>query len=478
MSTTGIEIYRALAEVLSRDQESGQDVATGIAGDHTTTTLTDAIDLKYSSTDLNIYDRKFVYLEALGEQSRVTVGGLSVNGVFTLSPNVTDAPTVPTGNATNVTTTATTLTDTDESMTIDEWIGYTVYAGGQTLDVTSNTATVLTGTGGWSYGGAGPGAVAWTVGTRYIVSDYRIQILRRAVNDVLRSFYVPSFFPLSLHICTSDNNDMETAPATTFESNATNAALGDESTIVYNGAQALQVVGSVDGGYVHFGSVNVNDGESLYAAIMCSAASGATFRIIDLTNSNATVEDATTDEPKYMELLFPFTVPTDCEQIHARAISTTSGASTDWDDYQIWYASQGIYPGPSWLTRPSQMIDVRAFSQGTGGPSSDNDYRTNERMSFPLRWNIEREDMRGDRPLHLWVGGTGGARPYIYALRPLSSLASDSSTTPADKDKVVEFAADLIRNPEEGYKRLRNHVAAVLTRPDTHVLPRVGVSIG
>ena len=474
MNTTLIEYLRALVEALGR---GNQDIATGIAGDHTASSLTDAVDLKYSSTDLNIYDRKFVYLEALGEQSRITEGGTSVAGVLTLSPDVTDAPTVPTGSAANVTTTATTLTDTDESMTIDEWIGYTVYAGGQTLDVTSNTATVLTGTGGWSYGGSGPGAVVWTVGTRYIISDYRIQVLRSALNEVLRNLYVPCFFPLSLHICASDDNDMETAPATTFQSNATLAALGDESTIVYNGAQALQVVGSADGGYVHFGSVDVNDGESLYAAIMCSAASGATFRIIDLTNSNATIEDATTDEGKFMELSFLFAVPTDCEQIHARAISTTSGASTDWDDYQLWYGGQGVDPCPSWLTRPSQMIGVRAFPHGTGGPASDNDYRTNERMSFPLDWHVEREDIRGDRPLHLWVEGTGGSRPYIYALRPLSELSSDSATTTADKDKVVFWAEKLIREPDKASETLALMRAAALARPVTQVSRRVGTRI-
>lgn len=479
--TTGIELYRDLAVALA---ESAQDVVTGIASDHTTTSLTDGIDLYYSSADATTYDRKFIYLEALGEQSRITEGGLSTAGVFTLSPAVTDAPTVPAGSAANVTTTATTLTDTDETMTVNAWIGYTVYAGGQTLDVTSNTATVLTGTGGWSYGGAGPGAVVWTVGTRYIVGDHRIQILRRAINTVLRNMYVPCFFPLSLHICTSDDNDMETDPAATFDATKVNAILTNDTGTVFNGNQSLLVAASSDGGYTHLGIVGVNEGEPLYAAIMCYVTTGdsATFRIIDVTNSNATIEDATSDEPKWMEMVFPFTVPSGCERIHARVISDTALDGSRWDDYQIWRAGQGVYPGPSWLTRPSQMnssdgFGIRAFPHGTGGPASDNDYRTNERMSVPLRWHVEREDMRGDNPLHLWVEGTGGARPYIYALRPLSELASDSAITPADKDKVIDLAADLIRNPEEGYKRLRDHVAATLARPDTHVSPRVGVSI-
>lgn len=55
-----------------------------------------------------------------------------------------------------VTTTDTTLSDTRASWITDEWIGEVVAAGGKTLTVTSNTATVLTGAS-WS-GGGNPGS--------------------------------------------------------------------------------------------------------------------------------------------------------------------------------------------------------------------------------------------------------------------------------------------------------------------------------
>ena len=476
-TTTGIELYRTLAEALSSDE---QDVVTGIAGDHTVSSLTDAIDLYYSSADANTYDRKFIYLEALGEQSRVTVGGLSTAGVLTLSPNVTDAPTVPTGSAANVTTTATTLTDTDENLNTNEWVGYTVYAGGQTLDVTSNTATVLTGTGGWSYGGAGPGAVVWTVGTRYIVSDHRIQVLRNAINQVMRNLYVPSFFPLSLHIVGNDNNDMEGSGLDGDYSKSASAAIAAETTKVRNGAQSMKVTASAATQYAYTGNIPVNENQSLYAAIANAVDSGdsAEFRIVNVDDSNAAIENATNDEVAWMELVFQFSPPSGCERIQAWMISTANTDVSYWNDFQVWHGGRGVYQCPSWLTLSSQMLDVRAFPHGTGGPASDNDYRTNERMSIPLDWHIEREDIRGDSPLHLWVEGSGGARPYIYALRPLSELSSDSATTTADKDKVVFWAEKLIDEPDKASETLALMRATALARPVTRVSRRAGVRIG
>jgi len=46
--------------------------------------------------------------------------------------------------------TAKTLTDPTKSWTVNKWAGGTATCNGQTLVITSNTATVLTGTGGWS----------------------------------------------------------------------------------------------------------------------------------------------------------------------------------------------------------------------------------------------------------------------------------------------------------------------------------------
>lgn len=57
----------------------------------------------------------------------------------------------------NTGATDTTLTDSGKSWITDVFVGKTVLCNGKTMTVTSNTATVLTGTGGWS-GGGNPGS--------------------------------------------------------------------------------------------------------------------------------------------------------------------------------------------------------------------------------------------------------------------------------------------------------------------------------
>jgi hypothetical protein len=319
-------------------------------------------------------------------------------------------------------------------------------------------------------------------GDIYAITRDPPDVLNEAINETLRNMYVPCFFPLSMHIVQNDANDMEASTiATDYTDNTTDTgSLALESTIVFNGAQSLKVTCD-DTAAAEYASLDsalgVQENQSLYAAVMCYVTSGdsATFRVYDVTGS-ATIEDMTTDEPSWIELVSQFSTPSGCEQIDVHMISDAVDDVTYWDDLQIWRGSDWVYSCPSWLTKPGQMIDVRAFPQGTTGPASDNDYRSNERMSSPLDWEVEREDIRGDNPLHLWVNA-GSGRPYIYALRPLAELSTDAATTTADKDMVVSRAERLIREPERASELLGIWRAAVLTPPRAKSQVRHGVRI-
>jgi len=273
-------------------------------------------------------------------------------------------------------------------------------------------------------------------GDTYEVHEIHPNEIDNIIKAKVRNIYAPTFFPLSLHIMAGDDNDMESAPATNYSQ--TNGTRANESTIVHNGAQSLKLTASATGGYANAGSIGIPGSTPLYAAVMCYVTSGdsATFRVWDVTNS-AAIDDATSDEPSWMELIIPFTTPATCEQMDFRFISNADTDIAYWDDFHVWRQGTGVYPLPSWITRMDQVVDVVGFPQGTGGPSSDNDYRANERRSRSLRWGFEREDLRADKPLHIWVDGTYD-RPFIIARRNLTEPTSDTSSIFFDPEIIAE----------------------------------------
>jgi hypothetical protein len=386
---------------------------TGSATGGDTTSLIDTTELLYSSGDANAWDRKWVYRET--------------------SPS-----------------------DTVTSSRVTEG-GLNGSAGDLTLSPALSSS--------------------FASGNNYIITDQHIDVLKNAINNVQKSTFLETFYPLSLHVMGNDANDMEPSTIATDYS-STNATLATESTIVFNGAQSLKITATSAGGYANTGNIGVSDSQNLYAAMMMYVTSGdsATFRVVDVTDSNATIEDATTDEPSWVELVYPFSVPTDCEQIDFRFIADASGDIIYGDDFQVWRNGRQVYSLPSWITRPEQLLDVRAFPQGVGGPTSDNDYIANERRSRPLSYGFESVDRRANLPLHIWVD-TGSARPFIYALRPLAELSADTSNSVAEQDFVVRWAEKLVREPDKASETMALLRAIHFQRVTTELPTRIGVSM-
>jgi hypothetical protein len=381
-----------------------------------------------------------------------------------------------TGTATSGTTT--TLVDTaglvyssGDDNQFDRKYAYIEFSTGESSRVTE---------GGYA-GGTGTltlSPAVTDIGTEnYIITDQHIDVLKNAINRVQRNLFLETFYPLSLHVMGNDANDMEPSTIATDYS-ATNGTRATESTIVFNGAQSLKLTATSAGGYANTGNIGVSDSQNLYAAMMMYVTSGdsGTFRVVDVTDSNATIEDATTDEPSWVELVYPFSVPTDCEQIDFRFIADASGDVIYAEDFQVWSSGRRVYSLPSWITRPEQLLDVRAFPQGVGGPASDNDYIANERRSIPLSYGFENVDRRGNLPLHIWVDA-GSARPFIYALRPLVELSADTSNSVAEQDFVVRWAEKLVREPDKASETMALLRAIHFQRVTTELPTRVGVSM-
>ncbi len=334
--------------------------------------------------------------------------------------------------------------------------------------------------GGWTVTGSltiDPSIASLASGDLFIISDHPPAVLQQAINAVQRNLFLPTFFPLSLHVMGNDANDMEPSTIATDYS-ASSATLAIETTTVFNGAQSLSVTATSTAGRADTGRISVVEGQPLYAAVMCRvSASGesATFTVFRQTSISVDIDSATTNEPSWMELIIPFTVPSGCEEIVLRMISDTNTDQTFWDDVQLWSSGRRVYSLPSWITRPEQLLDVRSFAQGTGGPNS-NDYRSNETRSQPLSYGFENVDRRGNSPLHIWVNA-GSARPYIYALRPLDELSADTSNSVAEQDFIVRWAEKLVREPDKASETMALLRAIHFQRVTTELPTRIGVSM-
>jgi hypothetical protein len=276
------------------------------------------------------------------------------------------------------------------------------------------------------------------------ISPFDPAISDRIIKELVRELYMPTLFPLSLSIFASDNNDGEASTIADGYSVAVGgAALSAETTIVFNGSQSIKSTDNAGNEYFALASqINMPEGKSLYAGALCSVTQGddAIFRVWDVTNNAAISPEAATDEPAWMSLIIPFTVPSGCEQIDLRMVTVASGDIAYWEDIQVWENGRGVYPLPSWITRKEQVKDVVAFPRGTAGPGT-NDYRTDEHMSYGLNWHFEREDITAASELHLVVDNPGESRPYIVATRALPEPTSDTSAINFEPELLAFGAA-------------------------------------
>jgi hypothetical protein len=332
--------------------------------------------------------------------------------------------------------------------------------------VTEGGYTVATGALGLS-----PALTGLVTTDKYVLTREHPDDLHEAIDIVLRHDYMDTQFPLSMHVVQNDANDMEASTvATDYELTTGNAAAALNTTTVHHGVQSMQLTANAANEYAALkAQIAVAENERLWAAVYCSVTQGddAAFRIWNVQGA-AEVDSATTDEPQWMNLQPPaFTVPASMEQLDLRLEQITSGDVAYWDDLQVWYDGGGIYPLPSFIEAPSQLLDVVAYPKGTQGPAGDNDFFPYEYAPHPIRWEWVSKDPGSMR---IWAS-CGEARPYLQVLRARPELSAVTSTTTANSDWVVAMAEKVIREPEEAMMMLGAHKAAQLVRPETRPLP-------
>src|SRR3990172_8786543 len=265
-------------------------------------------------------------------------------------------------------------------------------------------------------------------GDTYEVHEIHPTEIDNIIKRKVRNLYMPTLWPLSMLIVQNDANDMEPTSIATDYDTGGGGALATETSIVYNGAQSLKMTCSAANEYVSLKALlGVNETQQLVAAVSCYVTSGddAIFRVWDTTNG-AAIDEAASDEVRWMDLIVPFSVPTGCERVDLRMMGVGSDDVIYWDDIQVWAQNRQVYPLPSWITREQQVEGVIAFPQGTAGPGTLQ-YRPDEWKSYGLPWGLERIDIRADNELFIWVDSPGYSRPYVIARRTLPEPTSDTS---------------------------------------------------
>lgn len=259
--------------------------------------------------------------------------------------------------------------------------------------------------------------------------------LDRLINKYARNFHFKTLWPLTLHIVNDattpgqDDNNMEDSGTTAWT--AVNVTLS-KSTAAFNGAQSLSTLATAADGYAEpDNDLQVDEGKSYYAAIMCAASPGPDSGYLQIwdTDNNAAIDasDQVTQET-WTEIVIPWTPPSGCRSVEPRLRAVNDGDQVFWDDYQIWSQDGHIYPLPFWITRKEQIKDVVVYPLGTGSIAGDVNYRSNEHRGQSVPWRFEREDYGANEEIHIWVPSIGQSRPYVLAERPIAEVSFDYGT--------------------------------------------------
>mgnify|MGYP001558960628 CR=1 FL=1 len=258
--------------------------------------------------------------------------------------------------------------------------------------------------------------------------------LDRIINLKMRNLMLPSIFPLSLDLVTSDNNDFEQAisgNAITGWTNNGTCVAANETSIIWRGTRSAKLTHTTVASMYFSRQFGVTVGKQYATSIMARTTEGdsARLRLVDATNS-ATIDTATTTQLDFVELMFEWTPPSGCRTAEVRLMGVTDADVNYFDDYQTWVPGSHTYRLPSWVTTRNRLIEVVEYPRGSGGPGTA-DYLAETYGARRLSWNWVDPDYRGTNEVLINVH-TGTDRPYILAHRPLDEVSADYVTTTAN----------------------------------------------
>lgn len=235
------------------------------------------------------------------------------------------------------------------------------------------------------------------------------------------------------------------------------------------GSQALRVTGTAADDGVRTASINVNPTQgstTYYLEAKVRAATGTASLVpYDATNSAAitsTGASTTHDAQGWAKVSTSFTLPSTCEALQVRLLNTATSGDTYWDDVILLHMGATEMDLPSWVTDAYQIKRVLTASGNILQHDRDN-------YAEYGWWKLRPDASNPLSQFKLWLDPSISAPIWIEALRPYGALATDATTTFANRrltalNGAIELLDELVSRPGQDVNRWRERLKALLAR--------------
>lgn len=223
---------------------------------------------------------------------------------------------------------------------------------------------------------------------------------------------------------------------------ASSATLTKDTTYSLHGAQALKIVATGANGQAQSASMYIKGGTSVLVSVDVYITSGDAVKVwlIDVTNSNATIDTGISSTTGWVTIYFTALVPATCEEVKLYLEAPTSGDIIYVDTAIVWPADKLDIDVPGTIEFGTDVELLGYFPRGRGlsETTDDNVYVVSGKpLEFYSHYDTDLTDAN-ILPHQLRLKAESVTKPlWMRARIDYAALSADTDTTVAYKDIVV-----------------------------------------
>ncbi|KKN31637.1 hypothetical protein LCGC14_0821860 [marine sediment metagenome] len=274
-----------------------------------------------------------------------------------------------------------------------------------------------------------------------------------AINTVLDTLQHPIHLPATKVA----DGDMRASGTTDWTAAGTGGTptLAKETTIVRHGEQSLSITngGSTTRGFAKSASMNIPGGTQVLVSVDVFITAGDSVKIslIDVTNSDAKIDTATSAITGWVTLYFTVQTPATCEQVQIWLEAPAVSDVVYFDHAIVWPTKDLLIDPISTVEYGFEVEKVVYFPRGRGlsATGDDNAYAIEGKEPvFYSHFEVDRDDSDvTPNRIQLTTVDKVMQPLWLKAWVDYATMSADTDTTFANKDLVLNLStADLLDN--------------------------------